>query len=95
MKKEKLIYSKIKGQVITTIQENPEKFYGCKTNEDVLMTLGTEVWGNVLCEVGYSSKYYITEVENMSKRFLKLLDKIVAMAVDEDLMKKICYPPKK
>lgn len=79
MNKIDLIYFKITTRVVKTVFKAPETFYGCKTNEDVLMALGSEEWGNVLCEVGYSPRFYITEVQNMSKRFMSLFDKVVAM----------------
>ena len=85
MKKIELIYSKITTRVVQTALKAPETFYGCKTTEDVLIALGSEVWGNVLCEVGYSPRFYITEVQNMSKRFISLFDKVVAMC-DEDFV---------
>lgn len=85
MKKIDLIYFKITTRVVKTAFKAPETFYGCKTNEDVLMALGSEKWGEVLCEVGYSPRFYITEVKNMSKRFISLFDKVVAMC-DEDFV---------
>lgn len=88
MKKIDLVYSKIREKCITTALEDPFCFNGCKTNEDVLCTLGCQGWEDVLFEVGYSPRYYIGEVQNMSKRFLKLFDKVVAMC-DDDLIKTI------
>ena len=83
-----MIYFNITTKVVKAAFHAPETFYGCKTNEDVLLALGSEEWGNVLCEIGYSPRFYITEVQNMSKRFISLFDKVVAMC-DEDFAETI------
>lgn len=88
MKKIDLIYSKIITKCIAIAHQAPFQFYGCKTNEDIINALPSQVWEDVLFEVGYSSRFYIGEVQNMSKRFLNLFDKIVAMCND-DLIKTI------
>lgn len=85
MKKIDLICFKITTRVVKTAVKAPETFYGCKTNEDVFLALGSQDWEDVLYEVGYSPRFYITEVQNMGKRFISLFDKVVAMC-DEDFV---------
>lgn len=84
MNKIETIYFKITTKAMKMAKTEPYNFLGCKTIEDIFLALGSEEWGNVLQEVGYSPRYYITEVENMSKRFLKLVNSVIAVANDFD-----------
>lgn len=90
MEKKKLefIYEMISTKAIELIENEPHYFYGCKTIEDVLMELGCDVWGDVLYKVGYSPRFYVTEVVNRSPRFCRLFDKVVAN-FDEPTTEKI------
>ena len=84
MNKIETIYFKIATRVLKMAKTDPYNFQGCETIEDIFIALGGEEWGKVLQEVGYSPRYYITEVKNMSKRFLKLVDRVIAVANDFD-----------
>lgn len=81
--KEEIIVMKVGKFITKEVKRNPYGFIGCSTTEDVLLAAGSEIWSNILCEAGYSPRFYITEVNNMSKRFLKLLNRIVEMCGED------------
>lgn len=84
-----LIYEKMSAKVVDRVLLEPESFYGCKTIEDVLMNMGCDVWGKILYEVGYSSRFYVTEIVNLSPRFCRLFDKVAEKFDASNFMEKI------
>lgn len=77
-KKFDLICEKVLQRIEKRVQLDSTAFYECKTVDDVLSELGADVWGDVLYEVGYSQRYCVDEVSNLSPRFSRLYDKVVA-----------------
>lgn len=82
-KKIDLICEKLLQRIEKQVQEDcyHAPFKGCKTVEDVLNMLGCDEhngWISVLYEVGYSLNYCYNEVPNLSPRFCRLFDKVLA-----------------
>lgn len=77
-KKLELICKKLLQRIENKATDFYNVFYGCKTVEDVLSRLDTDDWGDVLYEVGYGINYCQTEVPNLSPRFCRLYDKVLA-----------------
>lgn len=91
-KKLDLICEKLFKRIEKRVQLDSTAFYACKTVDDVLTELGSETWRDVLYEVGYSTRYCVDEVSNLSPRFCRLYDKALARfdkETEEKIMKLI------
>lgn len=92
-KKLELICEKLLQRIEKRVQDDYHAFFWCKTVDNVLFELGTDAWGDVLYEVGYSINYCQTEVPNLSSRFCRLQDKVLAIFEEtEDKIMKVAKP---
>lgn len=94
MEQEKTIRIASKLQTIAKQMLNDNdykyKFVGCENTEDILLSIGSEFWMNVLLDEGYSEGY-IKGMFDLSPLFQKLFDKVVVEweRLDSELTSKI------